>query len=96
MILILSILKTKALPIIMRSVEGMNLYENIEYDFKYSPENAHKKIYVWKCILALLQFGSTWLIVLLGWITLFMWLLWSDVFCICGITEYNIVNKCVK
>ena len=67
MILILSILKTKALPIIMRSVEGMNLYENIEYDFKYSPENAHKKIYVWKCILALLQFESTWLIVLLGW-----------------------------
>ena len=46
MILILSILKTKALPVIMRSLEGMNLYENIEYDFKYSPENAHKKIYV--------------------------------------------------
>ena len=26
----------------------------------------------------------------------FMWLLWSDVFCICGIIGYNIVNKCIK
>ena len=26
----------------------------------------------------------------------FMWLLWSDVFCICGIIKYSIVNKCIK